>query len=663
MKNVLKTQLISIAVSLLLISCPAFEMTVKFNSYLELDSLTEHINADGVQFTMVFKENVIPVIPADSGTAAPATIDIEGVKYPTDDDDIDIIERQIKGNTVTLSISQDSIAQDLSGVDTGDTLTVTVTIRPEVLKSDASDERTNRLITRSFTVNGPLLSSKKSITSFSFTAALNSQLTIADALGIIDDSDGTIHLQVSEDAFKPTSFIASFTSSNRASITVNTTPQESGTTSNDFSSPVAYTVTAEDGSTKDYEVSVATLASDQTPGKPLNPSGVPGSTTGTGIGEVTIRFYPPEMTGVDRSGVSGIITEYRLYYTHVTGSPQPGDAETTMEVLPFYPAVGSTTGPIEWTVKVTNGNDKNYFAVSAVNAAGEGRLSNHFRIITPHNDLDYTLIKDDTEYSVSGTRIPSGKLVIGIPEYYEGKRVTAISPGTFQGFSSLVDIHLPDGITSIGANAFDGCTNLALTSLPAELTSIGDDAFNGCTNLALTSLPAELTSIGDDAFNGCTSLALTSLPAGLTSIEERAFKGCTSLALTSLPDGISSIKKGAFNGCTSLALESLPAGLTSIGDYAFNGCENLALTSLPNGLKSIGNYAFKDCTSLTEITIKSTNPPEAGIDVFADCSPQLKIKVPAASEDTYKKADGWDTYARLIFSIEEAVSGSSSSHS
>jgi parallel beta-helix repeat protein len=53
-----------------------------------------------------------------------------------------------------------------------------------------------------------------------------------------------------------TDLTAYFELSDGASATVGGTPQESGVTANDFSSPVTYTITAEDGSTQEWEVTV-----------------------------------------------------------------------------------------------------------------------------------------------------------------------------------------------------------------------------------------------------------------------------------------------------------------------------------------------------------------------------------------------------------------------
>ena len=52
---------------------------------------------------------------------------------------------------------------------------------------------------------------------------------------------------------------AAFTASEKANITVNGQLQTSQVTANDFRQPVVYTVKAEDGSTKNYTVSVSLL--------------------------------------------------------------------------------------------------------------------------------------------------------------------------------------------------------------------------------------------------------------------------------------------------------------------------------------------------------------------------------------------------------------------
>jgi len=98
---------------------------------------------------------------------------------------------------------------------------------------------------------GGMLSPAKEITAFSFTVSNNAVLT-EDALGIIDGTNITVLVPDGTDV---TALIATFATTG-ISVTVDGTTQTSGTTANDFTSPVTYRVRAEDNTTRDYIVTV-----------------------------------------------------------------------------------------------------------------------------------------------------------------------------------------------------------------------------------------------------------------------------------------------------------------------------------------------------------------------------------------------------------------------
>ncbi len=98
----------------------------------------------------------------------------------------------------------------------------------------------------SFAVTGS--PAAKAITAFSFEG-----LT-PPVSGAIDESAHTIALTVPVGT-NVTALVATFTTTG-AAVEVTSTPQVSGVTPNDFTSPVAYTVTAADASTQDYLVTV-----------------------------------------------------------------------------------------------------------------------------------------------------------------------------------------------------------------------------------------------------------------------------------------------------------------------------------------------------------------------------------------------------------------------
>ena len=549
-------------------------------------------------------------------------------------------------------------------------------------------------------------STEKSITSFSFTQALNSNLSAAEVDGVIDESGKTISVQVNGNALP--NLIATFSMSAGAKVEVAGVPQESGVTSNNFSNPVTYTVTAEDGSTEAYVVSVTSTVA--VPGSPSSPAGITSASV-TG-GTVTISWEAPADLGIGNDGNPAAITKYKLYRSETAGFALTDAGVVTKEITDAALREFEVPGLTETT--------EYYFKLTAFNSIGEGSPTDEFNAFTPTDGLAFTLINADTEYSVtSGTVINTATAII-VPAYYEGKEVTALGANIFHGFSQLVSIQLPDGLKTIGDYAFRNCASLAPTSLPNGLTTIGQNAFANCTSLALTSLPDGLTTIGPHAFNGCSSLALTSLPDTVTDIGYTAFANCTSLALTSLPDGLTTIGREVFYECSSLALTSLPDGLTSIGNYAFKGCSSLALTSLPDtvtdigttafasctslaltslpdalttiesylffnctnlaltslpdtvtsirqhaflgctklaltslpdGVTSIGDSAFSGCTGLTEITINRPTPPTAGTEILKDCTNLTKIKVPSANVADYQTASGWSTYSAKIRAI------------
>jgi hypothetical protein len=93
-------------------------------------------------------------------------------------------------------------------------------------------------------------SSAKAITAFSFTSPA--------AIGVINESAKTISVILPYGA-NVTALVATFTTTG-AGVKVGPTIQVSGRVSNDFTNDVAYTVTADDGTTATYIVTVTVLA-------------------------------------------------------------------------------------------------------------------------------------------------------------------------------------------------------------------------------------------------------------------------------------------------------------------------------------------------------------------------------------------------------------------
>jgi N-acetylneuraminic acid mutarotase len=84
--------------------------------------------------------------------------------------------------------------------------------------------------------------------------------SLAGATGVINEGAKTIAVTMPFGTVV-TNLVATFTTSAAANVKIGTTPQVSGTTANNFSSPKTYTVTAEDGSHVDYVVTVTVAPS------------------------------------------------------------------------------------------------------------------------------------------------------------------------------------------------------------------------------------------------------------------------------------------------------------------------------------------------------------------------------------------------------------------
>jgi hypothetical protein len=239
-----------------------------------------------------------------------------------------------------------------------------------------------------------------------------------------------------------------------------------------------------------------------------------------------------------------------------------------------------------------------------------------------------------------------------------GGAVASIDDYAFSNCDALETVNFPAAIT-IGEFAFDGCDVLETVGLPAA-TSIGNYAFAGCTSLTTVNLPVAAT-IGDQSFFICTSLTTIDLPAATTIVRE-AFRSCTALTSVNFPI-VTSLGGGAFSYCTCLTSISLPASLTDIGWNPFAGCTNLTnitvATNNPNsnykveggkllskdgktligwptatgnitlpGITDIGSIAFCGI-GLTSITLPSA--VNIGIQAFMDCTGLETVSLPATA--------------------------------
>ena len=183
----------------------------------------------------------------------------------------------------------------------------------------------------------------KALTAFSFTSPA--------ATGTITGTNIAVTVPFGTDV---TALVATFASTG-ASVKVGSTAQISGTTANNFSSPVTYMVVANDGSTQAYVVTVtiaANTAKAMTAFSFTSPAAT-GTITGTNIA-VTVPF------GTD-------VTALIATFTSTGASVKVGSAVQTSGTT-----TNSFSGPVTYTVVASDGSTQAYVVTVTV-AANSGK--------------------------------------------------------------------------------------------------------------------------------------------------------------------------------------------------------------------------------------------------------------------------------------------------
>ena len=206
--------------------------------------------------------------------------------------------------------------------------------------------------------------------------------------------------------------------------------------------------------------------------------------------------------------------------------------------------------------------------------------------ITPQGTRPVTLVYNLTEsgtYEVVGWEGDNPHIVI--PPAYNGKRVTSIKSGAFEGNTNITYLSIPATVTNIGNKAFKGCSNLWNVVNRGPLTVIGYQAFAGTAVIELT-LPDTLVAVGQGVLMG-TPIEKLTLPFvggsrsssndylgylfGASSYAGNAATVPTTLKTVVLSDAAERIPAFAFFGVSSLCEVVIGKGVTFIGNSAFYG--------------------------------------------------------------------------------------------
>lgn len=181
-----------------------------------------------------------------------------------------------------------------------------------------------------------------------------------------------------------------------------------------------------------------------------------------------------------------------------------------------------------------------------------------------------------------------------------------------------------------------------------EVTSGKDAKGNVTIHKMVNGRP--VTSVSNGVFSSNKLITTVAFPETVTELPEAMFPFCPALTAVSLPSGITKIGDQMFTYCEALTKCDIPGGVTEIGRDAFHGCTSLTTLTLPASLTKLGESCFFEMGgSPAELTCLATTPPSA--DARALERYTGTIRVPAASLDAYKAADGWSTVASQIKAI------------
>jgi hypothetical protein len=403
-----------------------------------------------------------------------------------------------------------------------------------------------------------------------------------------------------------------------------------------FTGPVEYTVTAKDGSTAVYTVTVreSSAAAREITGFSFESPPAEGTITGLNIA-VTVPF------STDRASLIPIII-----FEGKSVSPASGEAQ-------------NFTGPVEYTVTSANNETAVYtVTVSLAQASGAKEITG-FSFESPKaagsitgTDITVTVPFDTDLTSLIPTITHTGKSVSpvsGAAQNFTGSveyTVTAENNETAVYTVTVSEEGIVDGagIANLekqlaGAGGDSAEAPLAVT-VSLELNRANWNAILAALNASGKYAALNLSACtGVEEFNpgeadtGEKYIVSLVLPSGAGSIspgqsrfQRAAFRYFTNLKAVS-GAGIQIVGAYAFAGCTALESVSFPEA-TNIDGYTFYGCTALESVDLPEA-KTFGDCTFYGCTALTSISLPKAET--FNIHNFHDCTALESVDLPEAT--------------------------------
>jgi len=372
----------------------------------------------------------------------------------------------IDGDHLTFSLLSGQPSNDsIANAATAPTYTFTPgpgdtgVFNPQIVASDPqglSDTMTIHLTIKTT----PITDTAKALTTFSFTSPA--------ASATITESSKTVALTVPSGT-DVTALVATFVSTG-ASVKVGTAVQTSGTTPNNFTSPVIYTVVAGDGSTQAYVVTVTVSANTA---KALTSFSF---ASPAAIGTITESSKTVALSVPSGTDVTALVATF----VSTGASVKVG---TVMQASGTTP--NNFTSPVTYTVVAGDGSTQAYVVTVTV-AANSAKALTSFSFASPA--VTGTITDSSKTVAVS---VPSGTNVTALKATFVSTG-TSVKVGTVVQTSGITSNNFTTPVTYTVVAA-DGSTQAYLVTV-----TIGANTAKALTSFSFTS-PAVTGTITDSS--------------------------------------------------------------------------------------------------------------------------------------------------------------------
>ena len=337
-----------------------------------------------------------------------------------------------------------------------------------------------------------------SVTVATNTAKAITAFSIDGSMGVINGTNIAVAVPFGTSL---TDLIATFITTGQ-SVEVGATAQSSGVTPNDFTSPVTYTVTAADGSTQNYVVSVTVATNTAKAITAFSIDGSMGVINGTNIA-VAVPF-----------GTS--LTDLIATFITTGQSVEVGATAQSSGVTP-----NDFTSPVMYTVTAANGTTQSYVVTVTVDVAPQPFPGFASAIgITLNSTGTLAYIVNRSNNTVTACNVSGGALFdcvdSGATSLDSPYGITLNSAGTLAYIVNNGDSTVTSCNVS-GATLF-GCVNSGATGLASPASIV----LNSAGTTAYITNPQNYTvsacDVSGETLSGCVNSGATGLasPTGIT---------------------------------------------------------------------------------------------------------------------------------------------------